>query len=194
VSSLLPLLADYVRYCPRGSLHFIAYLPKLVQVWHFRKFNAAKVSVTRIIPEPANLAGCIPGIVSQRTNASVRGHDGVVFSADRVESQRTRSAPQPPDKEDEEPPNGDDVSNRPKKGRQRIPEHPGDNASEGVAQHWHGHEQDHDYHEANDGQPLPGSVHVPNFLYARPWVPIYSRSPCRRCAGSPQSTPPSACL
>ena len=52
MSSLLPLLADYVRYCPGGSLHFIAYLPKLVQVWHFRKFNAAKVSVTGILSLP----------------------------------------------------------------------------------------------------------------------------------------------
>ena len=72
-----------------------------------------RVIFISFIREPANLAGCIPGIVSQRPNASVRGHDGVVFSADRVESQRTRSAPQPPDKEDEEPPNGDYVSNRP---------------------------------------------------------------------------------
>src|SRR5215211_3333514 len=68
VSSLLPLLADYVRYCPGGSLHFIAYLPKRVQVWHFRKFNAAKVSVTGILRACANrswstLGSSLPTVV-----------------------------------------------------------------------------------------------------------------------------------
>src|SRR5215208_5290823 len=52
VSTLLPLLAGYVRYCPGGSLHFTAYSPKLVQVWHFGKFAAAKECVTRILSLP----------------------------------------------------------------------------------------------------------------------------------------------
>src|SRR5215211_2093550 len=57
VSSLLPLLAGYVRYCPEGNLHFIAYSPKLVKVWHFRKFAAAKESVTGILSLPRMLVG-----------------------------------------------------------------------------------------------------------------------------------------
>ncbi len=54
--SLLLLLAGYVRYCPGGSLHFTAYSPKLVEVWHFRKFAAAKECVTEILGLP-NVGG-----------------------------------------------------------------------------------------------------------------------------------------
>jgi dihydrofolate reductase len=46
------LLAGYVRYCPGGSLHFIAYSPKLVEVLHFRKFADAKECVTGILSLP----------------------------------------------------------------------------------------------------------------------------------------------
>jgi hypothetical protein len=52
MSRLLPLLAGYVRYCTGGSLHFIAYSPKLVQVWHFRKFDAAKECYKGILSLP----------------------------------------------------------------------------------------------------------------------------------------------
>jgi hypothetical protein len=55
VSSLLSLLAGYARYCPGGGFHFIAYLSKLVAVRHFRKFDAAKASVTGILSLPRRL-------------------------------------------------------------------------------------------------------------------------------------------
>src|SRR5215210_6169714 len=52
VSSLLPLLAGYVRYCPGGSLNFIAYSPKLVEVWLFRKFADAQECYKGILSLP----------------------------------------------------------------------------------------------------------------------------------------------
>src|SRR5688572_17273124 len=68
-----------------------------------RNFFAVKwVIFISFVREPANLAGRIPGVLSQRPNASVRSPRGVGFSADGVHSRRTRSAPQPPEKEDEE--------------------------------------------------------------------------------------------
>ncbi len=50
--SLLPLLAGYVRYCPGGSLHFIAYSPELVEVWLFRKFADAEECYKGILSLP----------------------------------------------------------------------------------------------------------------------------------------------
>jgi hypothetical protein len=52
VSSLLPLLAGYVRYCPGGTLHFIAYSPKLVEVLQFRQFADAKKCDAGILSLP----------------------------------------------------------------------------------------------------------------------------------------------
>ena|SRR5215217_4047311 len=55
-----------------------------------RNFFAAKRAIfISFVREPLYLAGCIPGVVSQRQNASVGSHRGVGFGADGVHSPPT---------------------------------------------------------------------------------------------------------